>query len=390
MNIVDDFKEAIINNDLESLKEIVTRNNINLTVDNNYALRWATKYNYHDMINFLLDNINDINYYIKKYILFKSAENNNFELFKRIYNSHVFYLHEEEYNHTNILLTHIDYQKNTNREFISFILNEIGDKINTHYLRDSYNIAFNNCNLELLDVFFEYKLNEIVRIDQSIEYFFENNQVIHNPTLSIEFIKVIEKHFNLETSYIRYYTLMINCVKNNIPKGALYLIEKYKTDNIPESALSILIQEILKSENIHLMRYFNVSSILNSQQFIIDICNDLSFQSSTDAILYIIDNIYLEESTKILILKQFLKYKSIETMSLIIPNLKLDLSFDNLFLVRNIFKQWGSIDNFDKWFLDYLLNDDKVYDEISDQWIKENIPESKREFILMEYKVRKF
>ena len=138
------------------------------------------------------------------------------------------------------------------------------------------------------------------------------------------------------------------------------------------------------------MRYFNVSSILNSQQFIIDICNDLSFQSSTDAILYIIDNIYLEESTKILILKQFLKYKSIETMSLIIPNLKLDLSFDNLFLVRNIFKQWGSIDNFDKWFLDYLLNDDKVYDEISDQWIKENIPESKREFILMEYKVRKF
>ena len=93
MNIVDDFKEAIINNDLESLKEIVTRNNINLTVDNNYALRWATKYNYHDMINFLLDNINDINYYIKKYILFKSAENNNFELFKRIYNSHVFYLH---------------------------------------------------------------------------------------------------------------------------------------------------------------------------------------------------------------------------------------------------------------------------------------------------------
>ena len=166
------------------------------------------------------------------------------------------------------------------------------------YMKEHLNICSvwrcNICKMEFPST--QIKMHDITCI----------KKIVKCPVCSEEMtIGIFEKHFNLETSYIRYYTLMINCVKNNIPEGALYLIEKYKTDNIPESALSILIQEILKSENIHLMRYFNVSSILNSQQFIIDICNDLSFQSSTDAILYIIDNIYLEESTKILILKQF-------------------------------------------------------------------------------------
>lgn len=393
MNIVKKIKEYVNNNDLNSLKKIVEKEKIDLTIENNYALRWATKYNYHDMIFYLLDNINNLNYHIKKYILFKSAENNNFELFKKIYNSHKFELFEEEFNHTNILLTHINYQKlsmnNINREFVCFILNEIGNKINTSYLRDSYNIAFENCNLTLLDIFFEYKLNNIVKIDNSIEDFFSNERVINNPKIAVDFIKILEKHFNLETSRIRYYTLIINCVKNNIIEGALYLINKY-SKNIPESALSVLITEILRTENIQLMRYYKDSNILKSQNFIKDIIGNLSFESATDGIIYIVENLYLEEETKKDILFKCLKYKSIETMSLLLPVINIDLSFDNLILIKKIFSQWQLVNEFDQWFLNYLLNDDNVYNKINDNWIKENIPESKRELVLIEYKVRKF
>lgn len=390
MNTINNFKEAVINNDLKSLKEIVKKENINLTIENNYALRWATKYDYLDMTLFLLNNINDIDYSIKKYILFKSAENNNFDLFKIIYNSYDFCLFKEEYNHSNILLTNINYKKNINKEFISFILNEIRDKINSHYLRDSYDIAFNNCNLELLDIFFEYKIHEIVKINKSIEDFFTNDIAVYNPDIAVGFIKILEKHFDLENSRIRYYTLIINCVKNNIVQGALYLIKKYNMNNIPESALSVLIQNILVNENIYLMQYFKNTNILKSQQFIKDICQDLSFQSSTDGILYIIENLNLEESTKIKILKQCLKYKSIDTIFLIISNINIDLSFDNLFLIRKIFEKWNPTSDFDKWFLNYLLNDNNVYSKISTQWIEDNIPKDKIELILMEYKVRKF
>lgn len=390
MNAINDFKNSVIINDLKSLKEIVKKENINLTIENNYALRWATKYNHHDMVLFLLDNINDIDYSIKKYILFKSAENNNFDLFKIIYNSHDFCLLKEEYNNNNILLTYINCKKNINKEFVSFIFNEIGDKITPNYLRDSYYIAFENCDFELLDVFFEYKIHEIIKSRISIEEFFNNDIAIYNPNISISFIKIIEKHFDLEKSHIRYYTLIINCLENNIIEGALYLIKKYNINKIPKSSLSVLIQSILSTENVHLIEYFKDFDILKSQKFIQDICEDLFLQSSIDGILYIIENLNLEEDTKIKILKQCLKYKSIDTVSLIIPNINIDLSFDNLFLIRKIFEEWNPISEFNKCFLHYLLNDDNVYSKINTQWIEDNIPKDKIEIILIEYKVRKF
>ena len=393
MNIIGDFKEAVINNDLSSLKEIVDKYNIELTIENNYALRWASKYNYHDMINFLLDNINDIDYSIKKYILFKSAENNNFELFKRIYNSHYFCLFEEEYNHNNILLTVLDNQVDINtfnKDFICFILDEIGDKINKNYLRDSYEIAFKSCNLNLLDIFFEYKLTNIIQINQPIESFFYNDKLTLSPEISLNFVKILEKHFDLEKSTIRYYTLMIQCVENNLIDSFLYLAQKYNINKIPESSALILLQEILLVEETKLIKYFDLNKILKTETIIKEIFNQLLFNGATDSIVYLIDNLDLKSDIKKYILLNSFKYKSIETISLIIPIIDLDLSFDNLALIKEIFSKWSSLDDFDQYFLNYLLNDDKVYNSISDQWIKENIPKSKRELFLIEYKVRKF
>tara|TARA_B100000073_G_scaffold347069_2_gene360228 strand:+ start:359 stop:1540 length:1182 start_codon:yes stop_codon:yes gene_type:complete len=393
MNIIGDFKEAVINNDLSSLKEIVDKYNIELTIENNYALRWASKYNYHDMINFLLDNINDIDYSIKKYILFKSAENNNFELFKRIYNSHYFCLFEEEYNHNNILLTVLDNQVSINtfnKDFICFILDEIGDKINKNYLRDSYEIAFKSCNLDLLDIFFEYKLTDIIKINQPIESFFYNDKLTLSPEISLNFLKILEKYFDLEKSTIRYYTLMIQCVENNLIDSFLYLAQKYNINKIPESSALILLQEILLVEETKLIKYFDLNKILKTETIIKEIFNQLLFNGATDSIIYLIDNLDLKDDIKKYILLNSFKYKSIETISLIIPIIDLDLSFDNLALIKEIFSKWSSLDDFDQYFLNYLLNDDKVYNSISDQWIKENIPKSKRELFLIEYKVRKF
>lgn len=393
MNIIGDFKEAVINNDLSSLKEIVDKYNIELTIENNYALRWASKYNYHDMINFLLDNINDIDYSIKKYILFKSAENNNFELFKRIYNSHYFCLFEEEYNHNNILLTVLDNQVDINtfnKDFICFILDEIGDKINKNYLRDSYEIAFKSCNLNLLDIFFEYKLTNIIQINQPIESFFYNDKLTLSPEISLNFVKILEKHFDLEKSTIRYYTLMIQCVENNLIDSFLYLAQKYNINKIPESSALILLQEILLVEETKLIKYFDLNKILKTETIIKEIFNQLLFNGATDSIVYLIDNLDLKSDIKKYILLNSFKYKSIETISLIIPIIDLDLSFDNLALIKEIFSKWSSLDDFDQYFLNYLLNNDKVYNSISDQWIKENIPKSKRELFLIEYKVRKF
>ena len=393
MNIIGDFKEAVINNDLSSLKKIVDKYNIELTIENNYALRWASKYNYNEMINFLLDNINDIDYSIKKYILFKSAENNNFELFKRIYNSHYFCLFEEEYNHNNILLTVLDNQVfiNTfNKDFICFILDEIGDKINKNYLRDSYEIAFKSCNLDLLDIFFEYKLTDIIKINQPIESFFYNDKLTLSPKISLNFLKILEKYFDLEKSTIRYYTLMIQCVENNLIDSFLYLAQKYNINKIPESSALILLQEILLVEETKLIKYFDLNKILKTETIIKEIFNQLLFNGATDSIIYLIDNLDLKDDIKKYILLNSFKYKSIETISLIIPIIDLDLSFDNLALIKEIFSKWSSLDDFDQYFLNYLLNDDKVYNSISDQWIKENIPKSKRELFLIEYKVRKF
>ncbi len=393
MNIIGDFKEAVINNDLSSLKKIVDKYNIELTIENNYALRWASKYNYHDMINFLLDNINDIDYSIKKYILFKSAENNNFELFKRIYNSHYFCLFEEEYNHNNILLTVLDNQVSINtfnKDFICFILDEIGDKINKNYLRDSYEIAFKSCNLDLLDIFFEYKLTDIIKINQPIESFFYNDKLTLSPEISLNFLKILEKYFDLEKSTIRYYTLMIQCVENNLIDSFLYLAQKYNINKIPESSALILLQEILLVEETKLIKYFDLNKILKTETIIKEIFNQLLFNGATDSIIYLIDNLDLKDDIKKYILLNSFKYKSIETISLIIPIIDLDLSFDNLALIKEIFSKWSSLDDFDQYFLNYLLNDDKVYNSISDQWIKENIPKSKRELFLIEYKVRKF
>ncbi len=393
MNIIGDFKEAVINNDLSSLKKIVDKYNIELTIENNYALRWASKYNYHGMINFLLDNINDIDYSIKKYILFKSAENNNFELFKRIYNSHYFCLFEEEYNHNNILLTVLDNQVSINtfnKDFICFILDEIGDKINKNYLRDSYEIAFKSCNLDLLDIFFEYKLTDIIKINQPIESFFYNDKLTLSPEISLNFLKILEKYFDLEKSTIRYYTLMIQCVENNLIDSFLYLAQKYNINKIPESSALILLQEILLVEETKLIKYFDLNKILKTETIIKEIFNQLLFNGATDSIIYLIDNLDLKDDIKKYILLNSFKYKSIETISLIIPIIDLDLSFDNLALIKEIFSKWSSLDDFDQYFLNYLLNDDKVYNSISDQWIKENIPKSKRELFLIEYKVRKF
>lgn len=393
MNIIGDFKEAVINNDLSSLKKIVDKYNIELTIENNYALRWASKYNYHDMINFLLDNINDIDYSIKKYILFKSAENNNFELFKRIYNSHYFCLFEEEYNHNNILLTVLDNQVSINtfnKDFICFILDEIGDKINKNYLRDSYEIAFKSCNLDLLDIFFEYKLTDIIKINQPIESFFYNDKLTLSPEISLNFLKILEKYFDLEKSTIRYYTLMIQCVENNLIDSFLYLAQKYNINKIPESSALILLQEILLVEETKLIKYFDLNKILKTETIIKEIFNQLLFNGATDSIVYLIDNLDLKSDIKKYILLNSFKYKSIETISLIIPIIDLDLSFDNLALIKEIFSKWSSLDDFDQYFLNYLLNNDKVYNSISDQWIKENIPKSKRELFLIEYKVRKF
>ncbi len=203
-------------------------------------------------------------------------------------------------------------------------------------------------------------------------------------------MKILEKYFDLEKSTIRYYTLMIQCVENNLIDSFLYLAQKYNINKIPESSALILLQEILLVEETKLIKYFDLNKILKTETIIKEIFNQLLFNGATDSIIYLIDNLDLKDDIKKYILLNSFKYKSIETISLIIPIIDLDLSFDNLALIKEIFSKWSSLDDFDQYFLNYLLNDDKVYNSISDQWIKENIPKSKRELFLIEYKVRKF
>lgn len=388
-NQLKEFMDAVKNNDLVTLQDL-EREHISLESKNNYALRWASYYNHTDMVLYLLDNIPNIKFAMLKLVLFNSANNNNFTIFKKVYNPKIFDLYTAEYNHTNILLTLIDNNlMNSDIEFLVFILNEIKDKIDKSYIRDTLEIAFEFVDINIIEAFIKNNLFHLFDINKPFEDFFDNKIIHREPYLAVEFIKMLEKYFDLYKSEYKFYIFLISAFNNNLRECYEYIFENYDINKISNSFMSHIINGILNSENLLLINNLDNFDFLSNKSFMNKTVNILIFEAKHNGLFYLIENFDLEEDIKIDIIKQAFLYRKKELFSVLFNILDIDWSFDNCFLLEKLMNNWKN-DKTDWWLLKNFLKNDEIKSYINNDWIETNIPKSKIELIKIEHNVNIF
>jgi hypothetical protein len=381
------FLKAITDNDIKTVKIIIENSKIKPDIKNNYALRWASYYNYTDLVFYLLDLNLNLDAEIKKYILFSSAHNNNFILFKKIYNKKDFDLLKIEYKNTNILLTLIDKNPNCNKDFIYFILEEIKHNINRSYIRDTFEIAFENGHIDILDVLIEFNLQNIS--NKPLEDFFEESATRVDPSLPLKFFKMIEKHFDLNNSKLRFYYFLINAILQEHNECIHYIFKNYNVNDIPKNLTKILINSILRSENISLLKYINNLSFLNNEEFLKSTINELIFEDQISSITYILEHYDIPKYISEFTLSKSLEFRSYDLIFILFKIINTDYSFDNLYLIRKLMEIWSN-DKEQQLILNILLNKKEINNKLNISWIEDNIIETKKEFFKLEYNIKRF
>ena len=384
------FIESINNNNIKKVKELLAINFDLLYTRDNYALRWASYYNYTELTLFLIQQNKNIDFYLQKLVLFNSARNNNFEIFKSIYDPNIFDLYTIEYNHTNILLTLIDNnKKNTDIEFVDFILNSIKEKIDKFYIRDILDISFEFADIDIIEVFIKNDLIHLFDINKPLEDFFDNKIIYRQPELAVKFIQMLEKYFDLYKSEYKFYIFLISAIENYLKDCYLYIIKNYDLNKIPKNFLSHVINGILRTDDVLTLKLFNDQNFIEDYDFTNKIAVNLIFEGQYEGLFYIIENFDLSEELKQSILKNSLQYRTEDLFSILLSIINTDLSFDNCFLVREIIKRWKN-DSKDYHILNVLLNDKNISSYINNSWIEKNISEDKIDFIKIENNSKRF